>query len=48
VSVDLYIAPEIYKDELFDVGVDVYSFGLILYEVLLSIFHSIIDMLYSY
>nr|GEV85746.1 serine/threonine-protein kinase HT1-like isoform X1 [Tanacetum cinerariifolium] len=29
---NLYIAPEIYKDELFDRGVDVYSFGIILYE----------------
>ncbi|KAI7735204.1 hypothetical protein M8C21_030496 [Ambrosia artemisiifolia] len=31
---NLYIAPEIYKDELFDRGVDVYSFGLILYEMM--------------
>ncbi|PWA59428.1 integrin-linked protein kinase family [Artemisia annua] len=31
---NLYIAPEIYKDELFDGGVDVYSFGLILYEMM--------------
>ncbi|GJU72628.1 LETM1-like protein [Tanacetum coccineum] len=31
---DLYIAPEIYKDELFDGGVDVYSFGIILYEMM--------------
>lgn len=31
---NLYIAPEIYKDELFDRGADVYSFGLILYEMM--------------
>nr|GEV85747.1 dual specificity protein kinase shkC-like [Tanacetum cinerariifolium] len=31
---NLYIAPEIYKDELFDGGVDVYSFGIILYEMM--------------
>ncbi|XP_071689555.1 integrin-linked protein kinase 1-like [Rutidosis leptorrhynchoides] len=31
---NLYIAPEIYKDELFDRGVDVYSFGLILFEMM--------------
>nr|GEW18380.1 integrin-linked protein kinase 1-like [Tanacetum cinerariifolium] len=30
---NLYIAPEIYKDELFNGGVDVYSFGIILYEI---------------
>lgn len=29
------MAPEIYKDEIFDRSVDAYSFGLILYEVLL-------------
>ncbi|CAH2042879.1 unnamed protein product [Thlaspi arvense] len=29
----LYVAPEIYKDEIFDRSVDVYSFGLILYEM---------------
>lgn len=31
---NLYVAPEIYKDEIFDRGVDVYSFGLILYEMM--------------
>uniref|UniRef100_A0A0R0IRN2 Protein kinase domain-containing protein n=1 Tax=Glycine max TaxID=3847 RepID=A0A0R0IRN2_SOYBN len=30
----LYVAPEIYKDEVFDRSVDAYSFGLILYEFL--------------
>ena len=32
-TVDVYIAPEIYRDELFDRSVDSFSFGLILYEV---------------
>ncbi|KAI3500044.1 hypothetical protein L1887_35859 [Cichorium endivia] len=31
---NLYIAPEIYKDELFDRGADAYSFGFILYEMM--------------
>uniref|UniRef100_A0A7N0VA36 non-specific serine/threonine protein kinase n=1 Tax=Kalanchoe fedtschenkoi TaxID=63787 RepID=A0A7N0VA36_KALFE len=31
---NLYIAPEIYKDEAFDRSVDAYSFGLILYEMI--------------
>ncbi|XP_024983769.1 integrin-linked protein kinase 1-like isoform X2 [Cynara cardunculus var. scolymus] len=31
---NLYIAPEIYRDDLFDRSVDVYSFGLILYEMM--------------
>lgn len=30
---DHYIAPEVYKDEIFDRRVDVHSFGVILYEV---------------
>ncbi|KAK3021000.1 hypothetical protein RJ639_045465, partial [Escallonia herrerae] len=30
----LYVAPEIYKQEIFDRSVDVYSFGLILYEMM--------------
>lgn len=30
---DLYVAPEIYKDEIFDRSVDAFSFGLIVYEV---------------
>ncbi|KAL9329518.1 hypothetical protein ACSQ67_004521 [Phaseolus vulgaris] len=30
----LYVAPEIYKDEVFDRSVDAYSFGLIIYEML--------------
>lgn len=30
----LYIAPEIYRDELFDRSVDVHSFGLMLYEMM--------------
>ncbi|TQE02560.1 hypothetical protein C1H46_011794 [Malus baccata] len=29
----LYVAPEIYKDEIFTRSVDAYSFGLILYEM---------------
>ncbi|XP_057750279.1 integrin-linked protein kinase 1-like [Arachis stenosperma] len=36
-NVDLlsvYLAPEIYKDEVFDRSVDAYSFGLILYEMI--------------
>ncbi|KAL2507175.1 Integrin-linked protein kinase family [Forsythia ovata] len=38
----LYLAPDIYKDEIFDRSVDVYSFGLILYEMVEGIppFHS--------
>lgn len=35
---DLYIAPEVYRDEIFDRSVDTFSFGLILYEVCLSSF----------
>ncbi|XP_073136895.1 integrin-linked protein kinase 1-like isoform X2 [Henckelia pumila] len=31
---NLYVAPEIYKDEIFDRSVDVHSFGLILYEMM--------------
>ncbi|XP_010251399.1 PREDICTED: serine/threonine-protein kinase TNNI3K-like isoform X2 [Nelumbo nucifera] len=30
----LYLAPEVYKDEIFDRSVDVFSFGLILYEMI--------------
>jgi len=30
---DYYIAPEVYKDEIFDLRVDAHSFGVILYEV---------------
>ncbi|KAL2343176.1 hypothetical protein Fmac_004461 [Flemingia macrophylla] len=30
----VYVAPEIYKDEVFDRSVDAYSFGLIIYEML--------------
>ncbi|KAI7748040.1 hypothetical protein M8C21_028544, partial [Ambrosia artemisiifolia] len=33
-STNLYVAPEIYNDELFDRRVDAYSFGLILYEMM--------------
>ncbi|KAK1287282.1 Serine/threonine-protein kinase HT1 [Acorus calamus] len=29
----LYVAPEVYKNEIFDRSVDVFSFGLILYEL---------------
>ncbi|XP_028070206.1 integrin-linked protein kinase 1-like isoform X2 [Camellia sinensis] len=29
----LYVAPEVYKNEIFDRSVDAYSFGLILYEM---------------
>lgn len=35
--VGLYVAPEIYRDEIFDRSVDAYSFGLILYEVRTSL-----------
>lgn len=31
---NLYMAPEVYKDEIFDRSVDVYSFGLIVYEMI--------------
>lgn len=31
--IDLYVAPEIYKDDIFDRSVDAFSFGLIVYEV---------------
>jgi len=36
-----YIAPEIYKDEVFDKRADVHSFGVILYELTegVSLFH---------
>lgn len=30
---DYCVAPEIYKDEIFDRSVDSYSFGVVLYEV---------------
>lgn len=33
ITVGVYVAPEIYKNEIFDRGVDSFSFGLILYEV---------------
>ncbi|WVZ25347.1 hypothetical protein V8G54_003891, partial [Vigna mungo] len=33
----LYVAPEIYKDEVFDRSVDAYSFGLIIYETFLEL-----------
>ena len=33
ISTDVYMAPEVYKDEIFDRTVDAYSFGVILYEV---------------
>lgn len=31
---NLYMAPEVCKDEIFDRSVDAYSFGLILYEII--------------
>lgn len=31
---NLYMAPEVYKDEIFDRSVDVYSFGLVVYEMI--------------
>ncbi|GMY32909.1 integrin-linked protein kinase 1-like isoform X1 [Fagus crenata] len=31
---NLYMAPEVYKDEIFNRNVDAYSFGLILYEMI--------------
>lgn len=33
-TLSLYMAPEIYKNEIFDQKVDAFSFGLILYEML--------------
>ncbi|URD87904.1 serine threonine protein kinase [Musa troglodytarum] len=33
-SLSLYMAPEIYRDEIFDMSVDAFSFGLILYEMI--------------
>lgn len=33
-KLSLYMAPEIYKNEIFDKKVDAFSFGLILYEML--------------
>lgn len=32
-NVGLYMAPEVYKGEIFDRSVDAFSFGIILYEV---------------
>ncbi|KAF9611228.1 hypothetical protein IFM89_027778 [Coptis chinensis] len=29
---NLYVAPEVYKDEIFDRSIDAFSFGLVLYE----------------
>ncbi|KAJ4968121.1 hypothetical protein NE237_014822 [Protea cynaroides] len=39
----LYVAPEVYKDEIFDRTVDAFSFGLILYEMIEGVqpFHPI-------
>lgn len=31
---NVYIAPEVYKDEIFDRSVDTYSFGIILFEMI--------------
>ncbi|CAK7322795.1 unnamed protein product [Dovyalis caffra] len=31
---NVYMAPEIYKDEIFDKSIDAYSFGVVLYEML--------------
>ncbi|PIA29590.1 hypothetical protein AQUCO_05800018v1 [Aquilegia coerulea] len=31
---NMYVAPEIYKDEIFDRSIDAFSFGLILYEMI--------------
>ncbi|XP_073029591.1 integrin-linked protein kinase 1 isoform X2 [Primulina eburnea] len=31
---NLYVAPEIYKDEIFDKSVDVHSFGVMMYEMI--------------
>ncbi|KAF2298317.1 hypothetical protein GH714_021865 [Hevea brasiliensis] len=31
---NIYVAPEVYKDEIFDRSVDTYSFGVILYEMI--------------
>lgn len=31
--VDVYLAPEVYNNEAFDRSVDVYSFGVMLFEV---------------
>ncbi|KAJ8639319.1 hypothetical protein MRB53_016013 [Persea americana] len=32
--VDLYVAPEVYKEEIFDKSVDAFSFALVLYEMI--------------
>lgn len=41
--IDIYMAPEIYQDEVCDRSVDTYSFGVILYEV--NFFSQISDVL---
>lgn len=35
-TVGLYVAPEVFKDGIFERSVDAFSFGLILYEVCLN------------
>jgi hypothetical protein len=47
-SVGLYVAPEIYKGDLFDRSVDAYSFGLIVYEVpiFFNTHNTVIDVSY--
>lgn len=42
-NVGLYVATEIFKDEIFDKSVDVYSFGLLLYEVIFFILIILFD-----
>lgn len=32
-ALGLYMAPEVFKDEIIDRSVDAFSFGLIIYEV---------------
>ena len=47
--VDLYVAPEVYKNVIFDRSVDAYSFGVMLYEVhgLSKVCYQLTQMLHS-
>lgn len=38
------MAPEVYKDEIFDRSVDSYSFGVVLYEVGTAALHFLMDV----
>ena len=39
------MAPEVYKDEIFDRSVDAFSFGLVLFEVLYNILSVVFSIL---